>query len=78
MIRGRPIKYTVRPDPYDRLVLAVLARAARDLRTPYRQKLHYDALVWLNSREVRELAATFGVQIPSESELREMSKENVR
>ena len=78
MIRGRPIQYTVRPDPYDRLVLAVLARAARDLRTPCRQKLRYEALVWLNSHEVRELAAAFGVQIPPMSELREMSKENVR
>lgn len=78
MIRGKPIKHTGRPDPYDRLVLAVLARAARDLRTPYRQKLRYDALLWLNSHEVRELAATFGVQIPPVSELREISKENVR
>jgi hypothetical protein len=78
VIQGRPIKYTGRPDPYDRLVLAVLARAAKDLRTPYRQKLRYDALLWLNSREVRELAATFGVQIPPVSELREISKENVR
>ena len=78
MIRGRYIKNTGRRDPYDRLVLAVLARAAKDLRTPYRQKLRYDALVWLNSHEVRALAATFGVQIPPVSELREISKEIVR
>lgn len=77
-MRGKAIKYAGRRDPYDRLVLAVIARAARDLRTPYRQRLRYDALIWLNSPEVRELAKDYGVQIPPVSELRELSKEVVR
>ena len=77
-IQGVPIKYAGRRDPYDRLVLAVIARAARDLRTPYRQRLRYDALIWLNSREVRELAKDYGVHIPPVTVLRELSKEVVR
>ena len=78
MIRGKYIKHAGRRDPYDRLVLAVIARAARDLRTPGRQGLRYDALVWLNSREVRELAKDFGIHIPPVTVLRELSKEVVR
>ena len=78
MIRGKAIKYAGRRDPYDRLVLAVLARAAKDLRTPCRQGLRYQALVWLNSPEVRELAKDYGIHIPPTKVLRELSKEVVR
>ena len=74
MIRGRPIKYTGRPDPYDRLVLAVLARAAKDLRTPHWMRLQHEALMWLNSHEVRELAAHYGIRIPPVHELQKLSK----
>ena len=65
VIRGRQVQRPGQRDPWDRLVLAVLAQAAKDLRQHRRLKLRYEALVWLNTHEVRELAQDYGIHIPA-------------
>lgn len=65
MMRGKPVQRPVQCDPWERLVIAVLAQAAKDLRQQSRQRLRNEALVWLNTHEVRELAKDFGIHIPA-------------
>lgn len=74
VMRGRPVQRLGQCDPWERLVLAVLAQAAKDLRQHRRLKLRYEALVWLNTHEVRELAKDYGIHIPAVQTLAGVSK----
>lgn len=69
MMRGKPVQRPVQCDPWERLVIAILAQAAKDLRQCSRPRLRSEALVWLNAHEVRELAKDFGIHIPAEQSL---------
>lgn len=69
MMRGKPVQRPVQCDPWERLVLAVLAQAAKDLRQQSRPRLRSEAIVWLNARETRELAKDFGIHIPAAQKL---------
>lgn len=74
MMRGRQVQQLGQRlgqcDPWERLLLAVLAQAAKDLRRHSKPGVQYAALAWLNSDEVRELAKAFGINIPGVQHLR--------
>lgn len=73
-MRGKPVRRPAQCDPWERLVLAVLAQAAKDLRQQSRPRLRHEALSWLNAHEVRELAKDFGINIPGVQNLQGVTR----
>lgn len=78
MMRGRPVQRLGQCDPWERLLLAVLAQAAKDLRRHSQPRVRYAALAWLNTHEVRELAKDVGIHIPAVQTLAGVSKARQR